>query len=521
MKSPNYRDNPEHYKRLIDKINEEVNFPMYLHQNGYKLTTKSAGSMEFQNDEDRIVLQTKRNPVTYFNRNDSFDKGLFFKYLMRRSENFYTAVKAGLQIANQTWGLETDTLEPIKSAVLTKSLEDNYNIVPLRDSQYLRVQRGISRKTLNSELFQGRIFNAYHVRDNGGKIANIAFPKYDMEGNAKNYILHNKPYRSKKDNEIKKFRLVLNQKDHFLFHSKPVENPKKIIFGESGIDLLSYHELHGNPDNFYVSFGGNVYQEKVRHFLNLVEPLLSNKGTRLVSIMDNDLKGREFDLKVFTSVINRYNPNMYIETAFRSDNVSMSIHYTEKVRGQLGHHAAILNEKLTSDIRKDDLVFGLASCVVFSDKILLEFSLKETVQTTHIEKTKNVFKTLLNTVNALYLPFKTDLNKSRGKDWNDDLRATKKRNYLRMEVVQRQNIAVDDKIELYTAKGPEGATNQGIVKSIKKNGVECDFGLNYTYAIPYSAIRVHFMKSGAQIVEQDNETSKMNSKNNNLQNILS
>lgn len=521
MKSPNYGDNPEHYKRLIAKINQEVNFPMYLYQNGYKLTNKSVGSMEFHNDEDRIVLQTKRNPVTYFNRNDSFDKGLFFKYLMQRSENFYTAVKTGLEIAHKSYGLETDTVQPKKSNALIRSLEDNYNIVPLRNSQYLKVQRDISQKTLGSDLFRGRIFNAYHIRDNGGKIANIAFPKYNLEVNAKNYILYNKPYRSKKDNEVKKFRLVLNQKDHFLFHSKPIENPKNIIFGESGIDLLSYHELHGKPENFYVSFGGNVYKEKVRHFLRLVQPMLKNKEARLVSVMDNDLKGHEFDLKVFTAIINQYNSDIYIETAFRSGNVSMSIHYTQKVRGQLGHHTAILNEKLTSDIRKDDLVFGLVRCVGFSDKILLEFSLKEVVHTTHIKKKQNVFKTLLNTINALYLPFKTDLHKSCGKDWNDDLRAIKNGNYTRMETVKHQNIAVGDKIELHTAKGPEGASNQGIVKSIKKNGVECDFGLLYTYAIPYSAIRAHFKRNASPIIEQENETLKMNSKNNNLQNIPS
>ncbi|MBC7000349.1 DUF3991 domain-containing protein [Cytophaga sp. FL35] len=519
MKSPNYGDNPEHYKRLIAKINEEVDFAMYLQRNGYKLINKSSGSMEFQNDEDRIVLQTKRNPVTYFNRNDSLDKGLFFKYLMQRSPNFYKAVQAGLEIANQSNTIENDILKPKKSNVRAKSLEENYNIKPLLNSQYLMVQRGISRKTLNSPPFQGRIYNAYHIRDNGGRIANIAFPKYDSDGNAKNYILYNKPYRSKKDNETKKFRLVLNQKDHLLFHSKPIENPKKIIFGESGIDLLSYHELHGKPHNFYVSFEGNVYREKLQHFLQLVRPMLTNESTRLISILDNDLKGREFDLKVFAALINEYNPNVNIETAFRSENACLRIHYTEKTRGRLPLHTEILNEKLTSDISKHGLVFGPVRCVGFSDKILLEFSLHEMANVTRSKQ--NAFKTILDTINALYLPFGADLHKSQSKDWNDDLKATKKEKYVRMETVQRQKIAVDDKIELYTANGPEDGTNQGIVKSIKENGLECDFGLRYTYAIPYSAVKVHLRRRTAQVYEKSDQKSKINSKNNNLQNILS
>ena len=88
----NYKDNPNHYKRLIGKINEEVDFASYLNFIGYKLLKKSAGSMEFVLDNDRIVLTISRSPVSYFNRNDSEDKGLFFKFLLNRDRNFYKAV---------------------------------------------------------------------------------------------------------------------------------------------------------------------------------------------------------------------------------------------------------------------------------------------------------------------------------------------------------------------------------------------------------------------------------------------
>ena len=517
MQSPNYRDDPEHYKRLIAKINEEANFPMYLHQNGYKLAKKSAGSMEFRNDKDRIVLQINRSPVTYFNRNDSHDKGLFFKYLMQRSPNFYKAVKAGLEIVNRTYDLENTTLEIKKRNTITKSLEENYNIVPLRNSNYLRVQRGISKSTLNDPLFKGRIFNAYHVKDNGGKFANIAFPKYDLDGTAKNYILYNRPYRSKKDNEIKKFRLVLNRKDHFLFHSKPIKNPSRIVVGESAIDLLSYHEIHGKPDNLYVSFAGNVYQEKLQFFGQLTEPFLKTNDISLVSIMDNDIKGHEFDLKVFTSLINRYNPNIYVESSFRANKVCLNIHYTEKVRGQLARHATILSEKLTSDLGKDDLVSGLGTCVAFSDKILLEFSLPEVMNTYPIEQEKNVFKTLVDTMNGLYLPFATNIHKSNGKDWNDDLRASKKAKYVKMDTVIPKTLTIGDKIELKTLKGPEGTTNIGTIKIINGKSLECDFGLKYTYAVPFSAIGAHLKKTIAPVVEKG---TKELQKNNNIQNHI-
>ncbi|HDZ13700.1 hypothetical protein LCGC14_1569070 [marine sediment metagenome] len=520
MKSPNYGDDPQHYKILIAKINEEADFPMHLHQNGYKLAKKSAGSMEFKKDEDRIVLQTARRPITYFNRNDSLDKGHFFKFIMRRSPNFYKAVQSGLEIVDRSYVLQNMELKIERSKTSPKSLENNYNIVPLRNSDYLQVHRSISESTVNSNPFRGRIFNAYHNRDNGGKIANIAFPKYDLEGNPKNYILYNRPYRSKKDNKIKKFRLVLNRKDHYLFHSRPIKDPTKIVFAESGIDLLSYHELHGKPDNFYVSFGGNVYKEKLLFFGQLVEPYLKGGHMELASIMDNDSNGNGFDLKIFGSLINSYNPYIYLESSFRNGDVRVNIHYTDKAGDKLAHHKNILIEKLVSGPRETDLNSFPVKCTGFSDKIVVQFNGNVDLHTLGMERKGNGFKPLLQALNGLYLPFPTQIHKSNGKDWNDDLRASKKAKFRRMGSILPDAMAIGDKIELRTPNGPEGFTNVGIIKGISEKSIECDFGLDYTYAIPYSAIRAHFQRNISPSPERGKENQKTHPKNNNLQNIL-
>ncbi|KKK95199.1 hypothetical protein LCGC14_2675220, partial [marine sediment metagenome] len=401
-----------------------------------------------------------------------------------------------------------------------KPLEDNYNIVPLRNSDYLRSERSISESTIKSIPFSGRIFNAYHHRDNGGTIANIAFPKYDLEDSPKNYILYNRPYHSKKDKELKKFRLVLNRKDHFLFHSKPIKNPAKIVFGESGIDLLSYHELHGRPDNFYISFGGNVYDEKLRFFGQLIEPYLKTGETELVSIMDNDVKGQEYDLKVFGSLINSYRPDIYIESSFRNGNVRLNIHYTEKIRDRLPHHKNILMENLASDRRDGNLGLCPIQCAEFSDKIVFEYKNNLTADTNDTERKGTAFKTLLRAVNGLYLPFATDIHKSNGKDWNDDLRASKKAKFHKIGAILPDAMAIGDKIELRAPKGPEGATNVGVIKGISEKSVECDFGLNYTYAIPYPSIREHFQRNISPSPERGRENQGIQRKNNNLQNTL-
>ena len=473
--------------------------------------------MEFKNDKDRIVLQMAREPVTYFNRNDSQDKGLFFMYLMKRNINFYRAVQAGLEIVNGLGYMENTPMKVRSSKAVRKSLEENFNIVPLRNSNYLRLQRGISKTTLNSPIFKGRIYNAYPTVENGYQFANIAFPKYDLNDHPQNYILYNKSFRSSRENRIKKFRLVLNQKDHFLFYSNPIKHPSKIIVAESGIDLLSYHELHGGPDNFYVSFSGNVYQKKLEFFGQLTEDYLKSNGVSLASIMDNDIKGFEFDLKLFTNLINRFNQNVYVECSFSHGNVSLTINYTSKVEVQLSNPITLLEEKLRPLQELDKLMSNSIEWVKFTDKIVLELSLPKIINVNQLDGGKNLFKSLIETISELYLPFKATIHKSNGKDWNDDLRDSKKTKFIKMETVSADVMRIGDQIELKTTKGPEGAPNLGIIKVINSNSVECDFGLEFNYTIPFSEIRT-LLKNNAPLTPENKKGEIKN--DNNLQNLI-
>ena len=240
----NYSEDPLHYKKLIAQINEEVDFSGYLNAQGYQLLKKSTGSQEFKKNDERIVLQTKSHPVTYFNRNDGSDKGRFFKFIHMRFGNFYEAIKSGLEAIKRTYPVaNTDTHR--KSVKTFKSLEERYNINPLTKPIYLTEVRHLSLATLRSDAFKGRIFNAFHINDNRGRIANVALPKYGTDGNIKNYTLYNRPYRDRKDGKIKKFRLFLNERYEYLFVSNPEVKADKVVCVESGFDALAYHELHG------------------------------------------------------------------------------------------------------------------------------------------------------------------------------------------------------------------------------------------------------------------------------------
>ena len=198
----NYADNRMHYRMLISKINQEVDFSGYLHVKGYALLKSSVGSKEYGKDQERIVLNTKRNPVSYFNRNDTQDKGWFFSYLLQRSTNFYTAITLGLEAINASHYSEVKTNHVLRAKKST-NLEAKFLIEPLKRWNYIIKERGLSLKTLESEAFNNKVLNGIYDYTKGNQITNIALPLTDTEGNIKNYILFNKPYWSPKKINLK------------------------------------------------------------------------------------------------------------------------------------------------------------------------------------------------------------------------------------------------------------------------------------------------------------------------------
>jgi len=423
MATISYNDNPQHYKRLIEKINDEINFGAYLLSSGFKLLKKSAGSMEFVLNDDRIVVLTSRQPATYFNRNDSGDKGRFFKFIRQRSDNFYEAVKSGLSAINRDY--EYQEVAPQKVKPTGRTIEENYNIVPLENPVYMMKERRISKETLNSNAFIGRVFNAYHFRDRGGRIANIAFPKYDLNDQPVNYIIYNKPYKDKESGEIKKFRLVLNKKDAFLFHTNfPKNGVDRIIFGESGIDLLSFYELNGKEGDFYISLGGNIYQEKMNFLSQLVAPIIEKNNVELVSAFDNDKAGHEYDVLVFTKLMNQYNKDKYVECNFKNGMVELKVHYNHSAIAQIG----IDSKKIAEALTISPVLIKSIRQTMFSDKLMYEFPLEDLMKLNYKSfQNTNGLKLFMLALNETFLPFRTDIIKSNSNDWNQDLMDSKKK----------------------------------------------------------------------------------------------
>ncbi|UWX54302.1 hypothetical protein NYZ99_15290 [Maribacter litopenaei] len=54
---PPYAEHIDYYKDCIAHINSVIDFPGYLQRNGYQLIAKSAGSMEFKKDDERLGVE--------------------------------------------------------------------------------------------------------------------------------------------------------------------------------------------------------------------------------------------------------------------------------------------------------------------------------------------------------------------------------------------------------------------------------------------------------------------------------
>lgn len=424
MKS--YSEDPGHYKALISKINTEIDFPGYLGAMGYRLIKRSAGSSEFEKDGDRIVLQTKRIPVTYFNRSDSLDKGRFFTFLKRRSDNFYEAVRQGLDSIERSYEIVGPTAVKKRPAP-TQSLEEKYHIGPLSRWDYLIKERSLDQATFQSEAFKGRIFNAFHVNDNKGRIANIAVPKYGVDGIVKNYTLYNRPYTDRRDGKTKKFRLFLNERYQYLFVSNPDIKAQKIVCFESAFDALAYHELHKRPNCFYISLSGHIDDRKLDQLFQwkaLVDP---HDNLPLHLGFDSDMEGMRYDLRLLSAWMKRKSKDVFMEVVWKRPVAEIRLNYRSGQHGQMERDSERLNARIAERFQGHPL--GMKKALCFKDKVIWEMDLQRILDmgdNTLISRA--YWKTAVRALSGLCTGNKIHMAKPKmGKDWNDELILVKKK----------------------------------------------------------------------------------------------
>lgn len=82
-----------------------------------------------------------------------------------------------------------------------------------------------------------------------------------------------------------------------------------------------------------------------------------------------------------------------------------------------------------------------------------------------------------------------------------------------MDNVDPNQIQKRDKIILKTIYGPEDSANNGIVERVSSKGILTNFGLTYSYLIPFNAIKTHLKPVQNKSDKIKGLNQKVNSKN--------
>lgn len=493
----NYADNRMHYRMLISKINQEVNFSGYLNLHGYKLLKASVGSKEYGKDQERIVLHTKRNPVSYFNRNDTQDKGWFFSYLLHRYGNFYTAISLGLEAINASYHSEAKTSKVLRTKKST-NLAATFLIEPLKRWNYIVKERGLSLKTLESEAFNNKVLNGIYNTTKGNQITNIALPLTDTEGNIKNYILFNKPYWSPKKNKLQKFRRVMNSQYHFLFTSNPTANIKALACFESGFDAMAYHESKGLPNLFYMAFNGQLDERKLEQFFlwkNKIDP----EGKLPIKLsFDHDIAGFYFDMYFLKSLMSREKKQY--------DFVLHRQNFVVKLQIQ-GHEIALLGEELKTELNilHQQIDLQPAKIISLKETLIIELQLDSIL---HLGPGKygsswyweGFFSILTNTLECPKIQIQKPLLH---KDWNEDLIWFK--NHEQVKDVSSISRGINKTLwAVHNFKSLSKYPPIGKVMMVGEEKVLCDIGETAYRWISRDQIISFYQEKKSQVVHQEN-----------------
>lgn len=190
--------------------------------------------------------------------------------------------------------------------------------------EYLTKERGLSKETIDFFLKQGVVSEATRLFKNGDKPEPvITFKALDDQGKLRGATLQGTRYDAKYGHGYRK-EIVANSDGNFGL-SVQIGQPKKLVFCESSIDLMSYYELHKDSlaDVRLVSMDGlkpatvdNYCRELFKkgqadkqpdgwlkkfdqHFAQTygvakTQAALKEAGYEIILAVDNDQRGRQF-----------------------------------------------------------------------------------------------------------------------------------------------------------------------------------------------------------------------------------
>ena len=200
---------------------------------------KRTGSYSYTwTEHDSFVIDTRKNEFHWNSRTEFGDviqlvqtiRGVSYKEAMHFLETGeFKAVDVEAQTASK---------EPF-SYHLERYERQNFSA----SRRYLKAQRGLSDDTINFFISQGSIAEA--IRKKGDYFEPVIVFKYKdntgfLAGASLQGIVENREYYPERG----RLKQIMRNSDGQLGFSIDIGNPKRLVFAEAPIDLMSYYELH-------------------------------------------------------------------------------------------------------------------------------------------------------------------------------------------------------------------------------------------------------------------------------------
>ena len=267
---------------------------------GYKIRKKEGIKWPVLKDEisgDKIIIVNPQSTSNqgYFNPHDAKDRGTLINFVKNRIGSIFPFHNDKSEVGNINAVLYNYQRLPLPEKNLFKTDVNNLvqeyskkefhlpkELSELKDPSYLHY-RGIQSHTINDPLFNEKIFNA-----KVGDYNNIGFPYFNHSGEIVGFEIRNK-----------QFKHVIEGSDRSIgiWHSNIPNTLDAAILTESPIDALSYHQIKGKKNSWYVSFGGSVTIGQLETVKSIIEYANAIPELKIISAVDNDEMGKIYTQK--------------------------------------------------------------------------------------------------------------------------------------------------------------------------------------------------------------------------------
>jgi len=245
---------------------------------------------------DRVIIINPGQPANqgYFNPNDDSDKGTLIQFVSRRmgwlfpldsrlgrDGNVNRVLHDWLGMPMWERRFQAKVSAPSRHGCkVEQALFSPAWLVPLKDPSWL-LSRGISRHTLASARFEGRVLECHM-----GRHANIAFPyREGIEGPVVGAEVRNRSFKG---------HLPGSARSGSLWFSRLPDPVRSLVVCESALDALSHAQLRGEQGQAYASFGGQLTSGQVACLRRVMDDLCRRGPVELVMGVDADAMGEAY-----------------------------------------------------------------------------------------------------------------------------------------------------------------------------------------------------------------------------------